>query len=163
MLGLLPALQGRVHVRGQLGLTYAEQTQLGDGRCTQLSDVAPVTVASGVGNPYVNPFVRGLRPPWWLRFSSKTQLWWPAILTGFRHPRQRFPFISELACKKGVEYHSAPLQRARLVLGLRVFHLPLGERVLRRWHGLSCHGVMHLSTASIVATLSFWRRSTYML
>ena len=20
--------------------------------------------------PYVNPFVRGLRPPWWLRFSS---------------------------------------------------------------------------------------------
>ena len=51
MLGLLPALQGRLHVRGQLGLTYAEQTQLGDGRCTHLSEIAPATVACGVENP----------------------------------------------------------------------------------------------------------------
>ena len=25
---------------------------------------------SSHNKPYVNPFVRGLRPPWWLRFSS---------------------------------------------------------------------------------------------
>ena len=34
--------------------------------------------AQGAHNqPYVNPFVRGRRPPWWLRFSSTVGGQWP--------------------------------------------------------------------------------------
>ena len=79
--------------------------------------------------PYVNPFVRGRRPPRWLRISStvggqrpvtrivEKQLRWPANLTGFRRPAATvFVLVSSsqlVACRRAVVQAVVPLASRR--------------------------------------------------